>query len=342
MTSAHGASGSPRGLTDPDASPPEGGQLARRLLGSTGLEVTPVCLGCGVLGGMPGIFGYDVAADRGVATVRAALASPLNFLDTSAGYSDGESERRVGAAIAEEGGLPPGFVLATKVDPDPSTGDYSGDQVRRSAEQSLERLGLDSFDLLYLHDPEVIGFEAATARGGAVEALVDLAEQGVARHLGVAGGPVDLLGGFVETGAFEVVLTHNRYTLVDQSAHGLLEQAKAAGVAVVNAAPFGGGLLAKGPDALRTYAYSEADAELLSRVRAMADACAAYDVPLGAAALQYSLRQPLITSTVVGISSPVRVDQTLAWATWPIPDELWASLATLAEAGRPGGKEGGS
>ncbi|MGW0229129.1 aldo/keto reductase [Actinopolymorpha singaporensis] len=314
--------------------------LARRRLGSTGLEVTPVCLGCGVLGGMPGIFGYDVAAERGVATVRAALASPLNFLDTSAGYSDGESERRVGAAIAEHGGLPPGFVLATKVDPDPRTGDYSGEQVRRSAEQSLERLGLDSFDLLYLHDPEVIGFEAATASGGAVEALVDLAEQGIARHLGVAGGPVDLLGRFVDTGAFEVVLTHNRYTLVDQSARGLLEQAKAAGVAVVNAAPFGGGLLAKGPDALRKYAYREADADLLARVRAMADACAAYDVPLGAAALQYSLRQPLIASTVVGISAPERVDQTLAWATWPIPDELWASLRPLAEAGGPGGPGG--
>ncbi|MGW5360047.1 aldo/keto reductase [Actinopolymorpha pittospori] len=304
--------------------------LELRTLGSTGLRVTPVCLGCGVLGGMSAIFGYDVSADQGVATVRRALDSPVNFLDTSAGYSDGESERRVGAAIRAQGGLPDGFVLATKVDPDPVTRDYSGAQVLRSAEQSIERLGMDSFPLLYLHDPEVIGFEAAMAPGGAVEALVRLKKEGVAEHLGVAGGPVDMLERFVGTGVFEVVLTHNRYTLVDQSARGLLRTAHQAGVAVVNAAPFGGGMLAKGPDVSRKYAYREADAALMERVRRMAERCATYDVPLGAAALQFSVREPLIASTVVGISAPERVDQTVRWATWPIPDELWAELGELA------------
>lgn len=316
------------------------GQLPLRPLGGTGLEVTPVCLGCGVLGGMERIFGYDVTADQGVATVRRALDSPVNFLDTSAGYSDGESERRVGAALRANDGLPDGYVLATKVDPDPETRDYSGAQVHRCAEQSRERLGIDSFQLLYLHDPEVIGYDAAMAPGGPVEALVELRKAGVAAHLGVAGGPIDLLSRFVATGLFEVVLTHNRYTLVDQSAGPLLDQATAAGVAVVNAAPFGGGILAKGPEAVAKYAYREADDAILNRIRTMQDRCTAHDVPLGAAALQFSLREPRIASTVVGVSQPERVDQTVAWANWPIPDELWRELHDLLSNGPDTGTAG--
>jgi hypothetical protein len=123
---------------------------SRRPLGRTGLEVTPVCIGGGTLGSMPATFGYEVPADRGVATVRRVLRGPVNFLDTSANHGDGESERRIGAALAEVGGVPGGFVLATKVDRDSASGDFSGDQVRRSAEGSLERLGLDRVQLLYL------------------------------------------------------------------------------------------------------------------------------------------------------------------------------------------------
>ena len=133
--------------------------LAPRTLGRTGLRVTPVCVGGGPLGSMPGLFGYDVSAERGTATALAALRGPFNFLDTSAGYSDGDSERRIGAAVRELGGLPDGFVLATKVDRDMDTGDFSGSQVRRSFEASLERLGVDRVPLLHLHDPEHISFD---------------------------------------------------------------------------------------------------------------------------------------------------------------------------------------
>lgn len=300
--------------------------MDQRALGSTGLQVTPICLGTGVLGGMPEIFDYDVPVDRAIATVRKALTSPITFLDSSAGYAGGESERRVGAAIAEHGGLPEGFVLATKVDPDPATGDYSGAQVRRCAQESLERLGLDRFDLLYLHDPENIGFDPAMASGGAVEALVELRDQGVAAHIGVAGGPIDLMTRFVPTGVFEVVLTHNRWTLVDRSAEPLIEEASAAGLGVVNAAPFGGGMLAKGPDAVRRYMYSQADEALVERVREIQRACTRHGVPLGAAALQFSLREPRIHATVVGLSTPDRLDQTLEWASWEIPGELWEEI----------------
>jgi D-threo-aldose 1-dehydrogenase len=304
--------------------------ISPRPLGRTGLQVTPVCVGGGPLGSMPENFGYEVPADRAIRTVRRALAGPFNFLDTAAGYSDGESERRIGAALAEAGGLPAGFVLATKVDPDSTTGDFSGAQVRRSAEGSLRRLGVDRLQLVYLHDPEVISFEEGMAPGGPVEALIRLQQQGLIEHLGVAGGPVELMARYLRTGAFEVLITHNRWTLVDRSADGLLDEAVALGVGAVNGAPFGGGILAKGTATYRSYCYSPADDEVLRRIREMEAACAEHGVPLAAAALQFSTRDPRIASTIVGISRPERVDETVRLASWAIPQQLWDVLEPLA------------
>jgi hypothetical protein len=138
--------------------------------------------------------------------VLAAFESPVNFIDTSNGYGeDGLAERRIGAAIRQAGGLPSHVVLATKVDPDPRTGDFSGDRVRASVEESMERLGVEKIALLHLHDPERISFEEGVAPGGPVESLVDLRERGLVDHLGVAGGPVRLLQQYLDTGEFEVV-----------------------------------------------------------------------------------------------------------------------------------------
>ena len=100
--------------------------LALRPLGNTGLSVTPLCIGGAPLGDMPETFAYSAPEDQALATVRAAFASPINFLDTAAAYGNGESERRIGLVIREMGGLPDGFVLATKGDRDLHTGDYSG------------------------------------------------------------------------------------------------------------------------------------------------------------------------------------------------------------------------
>ena len=93
------------------------------------------------------------------------------MLDTSAGYNEGESERRIGEAFAALAACLSSVVLATKVDPDFVTGEFDGAAVRRSFEGSLERLGVDRVDLLHFHDPERIAFEDAMAPGGAVEEL---------------------------------------------------------------------------------------------------------------------------------------------------------------------------
>ena len=301
------------------------------LLGGTGLAVTPLCIGTSPLASMERLYGYEVSEARAVETVEAAFASSINFIDTSNGYgTDGAAERRIGLAIRQHGGLPAGAVLATKVDPDPQTGDFSGERVRISLEESMERLGLDHIQLLHLHDPERMSFDEATAPGGPVDALVELKKQGLVDHLGVAGGPVALLQRYLDTGVFEVVLTHNRYSLLDRSAEALFMAAHQRGVGVLNAAPYGGGMLAKGPDVQTKYAYGQRSDAIGAAATGMQSACGAVGVPLAAAALQFSLRAPFVDSTVVGVSSPERIQQTLELASASIPESLWAELDALS------------
>jgi D-threo-aldose 1-dehydrogenase len=310
--------------------------MKKRPFGKTGLSVTPLCIGTSALGSFPAQYGYEVSTERAVATMRRVFEGPINFIDTSNEYGNGDSERRIGQALAEIGGFPESFVLATKVDPVRGSSDFSGDRVRASAAESLERLGLNRLQLVYLHDPEKMTFAEGTAPGGAVDALVRLRKEGVIDHLGVAGGPIDLMRQYLATGVFEAVISHNRYTLVDQSAEPLLDDADQRGIAFVNAAPYGGGMLVKGPDVVPKYCYQPVTAATLDRVREMQRLCASYDVPLAAAALQFSLRESRITSTIVGISEPERVEQTLQLAEWPIPEKLWEELEPLAAVGRNG------
>jgi len=303
-----------------------GGQgLELRTLGRTGLEVTPLCVGTSPLGNTPLPYEHDVALDDAVATVRRVFAGPINFLDTGNNY--GDAERRIGIVLRELGGIPDGFVLQTKVDRDMATGDFSGERVRRSVEESLERLGLDRLGVVYLHDPENISFEDGVAPGGPLEAMQALKAEGVIAYLGVAGGPIDLMRRYIRTGAFDVVITHNRFTLIDQSAEPLLAEAAELGVAVLNGAPFGGGILAGAPHARGYYAYADAGSALLERIEAMHAACDRHDVPLAAAALQFSLREPRIVATIAGASKPERIDRMLEFAAWPIPAALWAELS---------------
>ncbi|MEU7692015.1 aldo/keto reductase [Microbispora hainanensis] len=308
------------GLTVPDPS-------VRRPFGRTGLAVTPICVGTSPLANMPGLYGYEVGEQRARATVEAVFDGPFNFLDTSNNYGNGSAERRIGAVVRDRGGVPDGFVLATKVDADPDTGDFSGERVRRSAEESLERLGVDNVPLLYLHDPEYhITFEEAMSPGGAVEALVALRDAGVADHIGIAAGPIGLLRDFVATGVFDAVISHNRWTLVNREADPLLDDAFEHGVAFVNGAPYGGGMLVKGPDAQPRYCYRETAEAVRESVRAMQRTCDEHGVPLAAAALQFSLRDPRVASTIVGLSEPERMEETLRLATTPIPPGLWNEL----------------
>ncbi len=301
--------------------------MQRVRLGRTGLMVTPIGFGTSGLGDMPDTYGYGVDAERGMATVRAIFDGPANFLDTSRIYGMGRSEERIGAVIRERGGLPPGFVVSTKLDRDPKTNVFDAARARRSLEQSLKALGLERFDLLNLHDPEHSrSLAEATSKGGALGELFRIREEGLAKAVGLAAGPVDMMTPLLRDWDFDALITHNRFTIVNRNAEAMLDLAHARGIAVLNAAPYAGGVLAKGSSEYPRYVYQEVSADALDPIRRIEAICARHKTPPGAVALQFSMRDPRVASTICGVSRPERVAQTIEWARFCVPEALWEEL----------------
>jgi len=275
---------------------------------------------------MPQLYGYDVGESAAVDFVLALLRSPIRAIDTSNNYGGGASERRIGKAIASAGGVPDDFLIITKVDA--ADGDFSADRVRESLRESLERLGVQSVPLLFLHDPDAFDFGSMASPGGAVEALVRIRDEGLAQAIGVATGDTRLLHRYLDLGVFDVILCHNRFTLVDRSADELFTRAVALGVGVLNAAVYGGGILAR-PGESTKYSYKPASRELLETIAAMDAVCTRSGIDLATAALQFSLRDPRIDATVVGITSESRISSLIASAGVHIPDAVWDELERL-------------
>jgi len=296
------------------------------------LNVSPLTLGASGLGRNTEPGSAEEAAALDIALD--LLDSTHTFVDTSNNYAGGRSEAVLGLAIARRGADVAGRVIS-KADSDPASGAFGRDRVLRSFEETTARLGVDFLPLLHLHDPYTVTFEEAIGRGGAVEGLIELRESGRVGAIGVAAAPVPLMRRYVQTGVFDAVLCHNRYTVVDQSAAPLFEDARERGMTVFNAAPFGGGVLAKGPAVGATYDYRPAPPALLAWVERLESVCAAHGVALPAVALQFSLRSPLIDSTVVGVASPGRraaLDELVATT---IPEEVWSELDALGPAPSP-------
>lgn len=298
-----------------------------RPLGRTGLDVSAVCLGGGPLGGMPELFGYDVPESQGVEVVRRAVESPITVVDTSNGYSGGRSEERIGTALRELGpSRSSGFLVITKVDA--ADGDFSGRRVRDSVRESQDRLGMEVLPLVHLHDPEFHPDAGFDLPGGAIEALVELRDEGVVGHLGVAGGHTPTLERMLDLGVFEVVLTHSRVTLLDRGADELVDRAREEGLGTINAAVLGGGLLAK-RSARPLYGFRPAVPETLAAATALHDLADELGVVLADAALQLSLRDPRFDTTVVGISAPERLPRLLASLDTEVPEEFWKRAEAL-------------
>lgn len=300
-------------------------------IGNTGLEVTDVCFGAAPLGAMPDTYGYDVSAETAYATVREIFDGPVNMIDTSRVYGFGRSEERIGAVIRERGGVPDGFVLATKLDRDMETGRFDAARARRSFEESLEALHVDRVQMLHLHDPEhAADLNEITRPGGALDELFKIKEEGLATAVGLAMGRLDIMLPLVRDWPFDVILSHNRYTLLNRSADALFDLAHEKGMAILNAAPYAGGVLAKGSGNVTRITYQEIDEAMLMPVREIEAICARHGIAPGAAALQFSLKDPRIASTMIGVSKPDRIRQTLEWATAEISEEAWADLAKVA------------
>jgi len=294
-----------------------------RRIGQTPLLTSTIIAGASPLGSMPDLYGYGVGESEGVDFVLSLLRSPIRAIDTSNNYGDGASERRIGKALASAGGVPDDFSVITKVDA--AGGDFSGDRVRESFRESTERLGVSSVPLLFLHDPDAFDVEYMASSGGAVDALVRLREDGLAGAIGVATGDTRLLHRYLDLGVFDAILCHNRFTLVDRSADELFTRAVDLGVGVLNAAVYGGGILAR-PGESTKYSYRPASRDLLDAIAAMDAVCARAGIDLATAALQFSLRDPRIDATVVGITSERRISSLIASAGVKIPDSVWEEL----------------
>ncbi len=294
-----------------------------RPLPATGVQVSPITLGTSFLGNPPTPDGApSPTADE---LARALLSGPHAAVDTSNYYAQGRSETVLGRALRAHG-LGEGRTVITKVDADPDTGALDRDRVWRSFEESTSRLGLSRLPVLHLHDPYTVTVEDAFGPGGAVQGLHELKDQGLVSAIGIAAGPVSLMTRYVSSGAFDVLLTHNRYTLVDRRGEALIADAAGRGMGVFNAAPFGGGLLA---GRTTRYAYRDSSPELLAWLDRAREACRTRGVDLAVAALHFSLRNPLVHSTVVGVNAPERVAALENMRTTSVPDDLWTALADL-------------
>jgi D-threo-aldose 1-dehydrogenase len=299
-------------------------------VGKSGVAVPPIGFGATALADMPDTYGYSVGEDRALATIRAILDQPHGLIDTSRNYGLGRSEALIGKVIRELGGWPAGRILSTKLDRDMDTLRFDAAQARRSIEDSLEALGVDRIDILHLHDPEYASDLAdVTGRGGALDALMRMKEEGLVRAVGLAAGRIDVMMPLLRDWDFDALITHNRFTLVNRNAEPMLDLAVARGISVFNAAPYASGALAKGAAGQQRYVYQVATEAVLQPIRRVEEICARHGIPLGAAALQFSLRDPRIASTICGVSRPERIAETLQWAEWPISDEAWKELHAL-------------
>ncbi|MGH2460610.1 MAG: aldo/keto reductase [Chloroflexota bacterium] len=289
--------------------------LRRRKLGRTDMMVTEIALGGVGLGGMRTTNDDGAAA----ATLQRAIERGINDLDTSPLY--GESERRIGLGFQGMGGRPKGLYLSTKTGTHPlHRGDYSAEGTRWSVENSLRLLGVDSVDLLLVHDPETM--TPVLARNGALDELERMRGEGKLRWIGLGVREHDKLRAAIRTGRFDAILTYADYNLVRQTAKPLIEEAAAAGVGVVLAQVFIAGLLAGDDPAETAYATSP-DAALAREWWLWARE---RGVSLRALALQYGLRNPLVGTVLVGADTPEQVDEIIASATEPIPPSIWAEV----------------
>ncbi|MFC5916898.1 aldo/keto reductase [Streptomyces pulveraceus] len=317
--------------------------MRRNRLGSSAVEVTELSFGAAAIGNL---F-TAVEPERAAAAVAAAWDEGVRYFDTAPHYGLGLSERRLGEALRDR--PRDAYVLSTKVgrvlDPLPAdaTGhggdglsegfavpathrrrwDFSADGVRRSIEDSLERLGLDRIDIVYLHDPDD---HAETAFHEAYPELEKLRAQGVVGAIGAGMNQTAMLTRFVRDTDVDVVLCAGRYTLLDQSAlNGLLPEAAARGRSVVVGGVFNSGLLAD-PRPGATYDYTAAPLSLLDRALRIKAVTEGHGVPLRAAALHYPLAHPAVAGVLVGTRSPDEVRDAAALLRREIPDELWDEL----------------
>ncbi|WP_369053101.1 aldo/keto reductase [Kineococcus terrestris] len=312
-------------------------------LGSTGVRVTALGFGGAPLGNHLA----EVADDDARAALDAAWDAGVRLFDTAPHYGVGLSERRVGQALR---GRPRGeFTLSTKVgrlvvpadsergrtgDADhgfvvPDTHrlafDFSAAGVRRSLEESLERLGVDAVDVLLVHDPDA---HLDEARAGALPEVVRMREEGLVRAVGAGMNDAVPLTGFVEEFDLDVVLVAGCWNLLDRSAlDHLFPAAARTGTSVLLGGVFASGVLATDrPAPGATYRYAPAGADLLARVHGLADVAERHGLTLPALAVRFALAAPAVASVLLGVRTAEEVRRNASLLGEPVPDAVWEDL----------------
>lgn len=306
-------------------------------------------MGCAEIGNLHRAIGEAEA----YAVLEAARTAGITLFDTAPGYGKGLSELRTGAFLRDRPGE--GLTCSTKVGrylvpgtgqnardffaaPLPFEGrfDYSYDGVMRSFEQSLLRLGMTSVDRLFVHEldggnhGDALETHCRALLDSGLRALDELRRAGDTRQIGLAVNQPDVGARLLRDAAFDVALLASRYTLIDQSAlDDFLPAALERNVEVIAGGVFNSGILATGAAPGARYDYVEANAAVTARVAAIEAACRRHGVPLAAAALQFTLAHPAITTALIGTSRPERIGENVTALACPIPEALWDELAEL-------------
>ncbi len=318
-------------------------KFATRRVGQTALDVTTLGLGAATLAGNVA----SIANDTARRTIDAAYDAGLRYFDTSPYYGYGRSEHLVGDQLRERSG----WTLSSKVgrllkplrhprdpadqwrNPFPFEGvfDYSYDGVMRSYEDSLQRLGLDRIDILYMHDlglfthktPERLAPLFRTAMESGYKALDELRRNGDIKAIGLGVDDAEPIGEALDHGTWDVFLLAGRYTLLEQQPlTTIFPKVEKHGASIVVGGPFNSGVLVGG----ETWNYARAPAEVIARVAGLRRVADAHGVPLAAAALQFCLAHPAVASVIPGPRTPEEVKQIVAWWEVPIPAAFWGDL----------------
>ncbi|TCO19707.1 D-threo-aldose 1-dehydrogenase [Kribbella steppae] len=316
--------------------------MSESRVGRTDLFVPQVGLGTAALGN----FQQAISDAAAVAVVDRAIERGVGYLDTAPLYGHGLAESRVGQAVAKVSR--DGLVISTKVGrllredaprdetqyhdgvpfyrDVPTTGpvwDFTYDGIRRSVEESLERTGLDRFDVLLLHDPDK---HLADAASTGYTALHDLRAAGLVQAIGAGMNNSAPLTELVRSCELDVVLLAGRYTLLDQSSlTDLLPACEEREVSVVIGGVFNSGVLVD-PAPGASFDYIPAGDAVLAKAVAIRDVCRKYDVPLAAAALRFPVAHPRVCTVLVGARTVDELDVDLGLFDVDIPAGLWADL----------------
>jgi aryl-alcohol dehydrogenase-like predicted oxidoreductase len=296
--------------------------MQTRTLGKTGLQVPTVSFGASSLGQE---F-RRVDLGEALQSVHVALECGMNFIDTSPFYGRGMSEVLLGVALRD---LPrDSYTLCTKLGRyDLGHFDFSARRVAESVDVSLHRLGTDHIDIMLCHDIEFVPMQQIVDE--TLPALRKIQQQGKVRFLGVSGYPMKLFRFVLGQTDLDVVLSYNQYTLQNtRFADELVPQLKTRGVGAMNAGPFSARLLTNAP--LPKWLKEPEDVKAAARKAAAH--CAAKGVDIAKLALQFSISNPDIATTIAGSANPVNIRNWAKWAAEPPDQEL---LREVLEIFRP-------